>query len=125
MEAENTKYVADKVFEVFGEISKKVGSGVDHFWPEYCKFTMATGISTLIAVSFAFIFMLFVLNYILKNKDKWSEEGRIVSSVFGLIITGIAAILFFVNLSIQIPKIIAPEGAALSDVIEKVYPAKR
>lgn len=122
-----SKEVINKLETAFGALAQKIGVGVDHFWPLFCKQQVFIGIAHLLIVLF-FLFTGSVLVYIairIAKRDKdsdidWFPYGD-PTVPFWVLLTGIGCLIGgiiggAVNITDIFTQVFNPEYAAIKEI---------
>ena len=138
-EAAGNQDTTDKVLGVLQALGNEIGETVDYAWPELVKYTFAEGLTPLILYGFALLFTGGLMVYFWVRFTRWQREIRdgdrrpsdgeevgywlpwVVCAVIFLIAFPVSVNAFHHNL----PKVLAPEGATVMKVIDRLESRER
>ncbi len=109
--------------EIIREIAEKIGTTAEAAWPLYVQYTYADALAPCLVVGGLFAFVLVLASALwvtaYRGKSLDTEVRLALALAPGLVLT-LLAIVCAICLSTNLPAVIAPEGAAIHHVIQRV-----
>ena len=114
--------------EVFADIVNKLGITVEYAWPKFVEYTYVNNLTGLIVSSVLFVisfisFVIFVklCKKLSKKEDLSASEDSDLMAYYIFSVISVAFSLISLAISVSaIPSVIAPEGAAIKEVMKSV-----